>query len=129
MTRYAIDAQVAVRLIRAGLRAPASADDSLVNPAVLRSDVLAALYALPEDQGRALLDPLAALRIRLLGDRVSRASAWRLARELGWSDPRPAEYLAVARLQADVLVTADPAVLAAAEAVRIPTTDPAALVP
>ncbi len=127
MTRYAIDALVAVQLIRAGVRAPASPDDSLVGPAVLRSDALTVLYALPDDQGRALLDDLAALRIRLLGDRVSRSVAWRLARDLGWTDTRAAEYLAVARLQADVLVTADPTLLAAAGPAGIATAAPATL--
>jgi len=47
------------------------------------------------------------LKIRLLGDRVSRARAWELAERLGWPDTQPAEYLAVAALQADVLVTDD----------------------
>ncbi|MEV7972014.1 hypothetical protein [Cellulomonas sp. NPDC089187] len=127
MTRYAIDAPVALELIRHGSGRSLPAGDSLVGPAVLRSDVLVLLYALPDDTGRALLDELAALRLRLLGDRVSRAVAWRIARELGWSDPRPAEYLAVAQLQADVLVTADPQLLAGAHAAAIPTAEPSAL--
>jgi hypothetical protein len=33
--------------------------------------------------------------------------AWRIATEQGWDDVAPAEYVAVARLQADVLVAAD----------------------
>lgn len=122
-TRYAIDAPVAVALIRAG-----ATGHTLVGPAVLRSDALALLYReLPDAEGRALLDGLAALRIRLLGDRVSRAVAWRLARELGWDDPRPAEYLAVARLQADLLVTSDPALLSGAARAGIPTAPPTVL--
>lgn len=126
MTRHAIDAQVAVALLGTGF-APAPGD-SLVGPAVLRSDALALLYRdLPDAEGRARLEDLAALRIRLLGDRVSRATAWRMAREVGWSDPRPAEYLAVARLQADVLVTADPALLTAAATLHIPTAAPSTL--
>ncbi len=41
--------------------------------------------------------------MRLLGDRVSRRTAWRIAREQDWDTLRDAEYLAVTRLQADAL--------------------------
>ena len=54
------------------------------------------------------------MKIRLLGDRVSRATAWKLADRLGWDDIGPAEYLAVATLQADALVTDDEALASAA---------------
>ena len=47
------------------------------------------------------------LKMRLLGDRVSRRTAWRIVRELGRSTTYDAEYLAVTRLQADALVTVD----------------------
>jgi predicted nucleic acid-binding protein len=47
------------------------------------------------------------LKMRLLGDRVSRGTAWRIAREHDWETLRDAEYLAIARLQADALVTVD----------------------
>lgn len=40
---------------------------------------------------------------------MSRRTAWRLAREQGWESTYDAEYLAVTRLQADALVTVDPA--------------------
>lgn len=43
----------------------------------------------------------------LLGDRVSRATAWRVAAQLGWDDTTNAEYVAVAQLQADAFVTLD----------------------
>ena len=44
--------------------------------------------------------------MRLLGDRVSRRTAWRLALDRGLSIGA-AEVLAVATLQADALVTVD----------------------
>ena len=116
--RFAIDAVTALRIIREdpgiGQRR------RLVGPAVLRSDVLSLLYsevrsgALSETNGRAQLDQLATLKIRLLGDRVSRATAWKIARQLDWDDVSRAEYLAVANLQADALITNDPAITAAA---------------
>ena len=119
MTRYAIDAPTALRLIEED--AVVGAGHALVAPTVLRSHALSLLYravrsgALDEQVARARLERLAELKIRLLGDRVSRATAWRLATRLGWGDTPPAEYLAVAVLQADLLVTADPQLRAGAE--------------
>lgn len=120
-TRFALDAATARRIV---------ADDptlgarrALVGPAVLRSEVLSMLYRearvglLDDREARSQLTGLATLRIRLLGDRVSRATAWRIARQLGWDDVRLAEYLAVASLQADVLVTADERLIAAADGI------------
>lgn len=119
--RIAIDAEVALRLVRHGVVVPA--ETRLVGPAVLRSDALASLYRavrtgeLTDAEGRAALEGLAGLKIRLLGDRVSRSTAWRLATRLGWEDPAPAEYLAVAQLQSDLLVTDDPVLRAGADGV------------
>ena len=45
--------------------------------------------------------------MRLLGDRVSRRTAWKIAMERGWETTFDAEYLAVTKLQADALVTID----------------------
>ena len=124
-TRCAIDAVTALRLVQddvaLGARRP------LVGPAVLRSHALSMLYrdvrrgALDEKTARARLDGIASLKIRLLGDRVSRATAWRIARELDADDTAVAEYVAVAVLQADVLVAGDAEVAAAADG-RIPLT-------
>lgn len=118
MTRIAIDADVALRPVSEGVLSP----HPLVGPSVLRSHALAILHRqvsdglLPEGEGRRRLEALAGLRIRLLGDRVSRATAWTLAARLD-GDTAQAEYLAVARLQSDLLVTASPGLIAAAEGV------------
>lgn len=118
MTRYAIDPGTAVRIIRDSV---AVGDDiQIVAPAILRSDVLGMLYAevragtLDERAGLLQLDRLAEMKIRLLGDRVSRLRAWRLASRLGWKDTGAAEYLAVALLQADALIAEDESLRAAA---------------
>lgn len=119
MTRYVIDPGTTLRLLRD--ERLASAQHKLVAPARLRSDVLSALYeqvrqgALDESTGRRELESFAELSIRLLGDRVSRSTAWVIARDLDWADAGPAEYLAVAKLQADALITDDPALIAGAE--------------
>jgi predicted nucleic acid-binding protein len=108
MTRFVIDAAVALRVIR-DVRQVAERHQ-LVAPAALRSDLLSLLYRkvrtgeLDEAAARHQLDALAGLRIRLLADRVSRSTAWKIASQLGWDDIGPAEYLAVATLQADALV-------------------------
>ena len=120
-TRFAIDATTARRIVAED--PTLGARRALVGPAVLRSEVLSMLYrearegVLDEKAARAQLTGLAVLKIRLLGDRVSRATAWRIALALGWDDVGPAEYLAVASLQADVLVTADERLITAAEGI------------
>ena len=121
MTRYAIDAEVAIRLIRD--ESDADQRHQLVGPSVLRSQALSTLFRdvragrLTETEGRQQLERLAAMKIRLLGDRVSRATAWKLADRLGWDDIGSAEYLAVATLQADALVTDDVRLASAADGI------------
>ncbi|MCW2749605.1 MAG: hypothetical protein JWR83_715 [Aeromicrobium sp.] len=111
MTRYAIDALTAIRLVREGLVVPDG--HQLVAPNLLRSQALSFLYRevhqgrLSEAEARRLLDGITTMRIRLLGDRVSRATAWQIAELLGWEDTPQAEYVAVAKLQADFFVTLD----------------------
>ena len=108
-----------LRLIREG-RAP-SPEHRLVAPARLRTDVLAALYddvragKLDDRSGRRELEQFAEIPIRLLGDRVSRSTAWSIASSLDWDDVGPAEYLAVAKLQADALVTEQAQLIAGAD--------------
>ncbi|KQZ85722.1 hypothetical protein ASD56_05365 [Microbacterium sp. Root166] len=121
MTRFTIDAPTLLRLIRDDAE-PASGH-SLVGPAALRSDVLTLLYAevragtLDEPTAREQLEKLASVKIRLLGDRVSRAVAFTLARQLDLDEIGPAEYLAVASLQSDALITDDPALQSAADGI------------
>jgi len=121
MTRYAIDADAALTIIRDGIAIPAV--HRLVAPSLLRSHVLSLLYRdvregrLAERDGRDQLERLAELKIRLLGDRVSRSVAWKLAARLDWDDTPAAEYLAVASLQADALITTDPRLIDAARGI------------
>ena len=57
--------------------------------------------------------------MRLLNDRVSRRTAWQIARHTNWATTFDAEYLAVAKLQADALVTVDAAMAAKAASVVV----------
>ncbi|GAA1675866.1 hypothetical protein [Microbacterium lacus] len=119
MTRFAIDAATALRIVLEDRTV--RPEHALVGPVVLRSHVLSSLYRqtragqLDEKAARAALDRLATMKIRLLGDRVSRATAFRIAGSLDGEDTALAEYLAVATLQADVLVTDDRELRRAAE--------------
>ena len=111
MTRFAIDTLTALRLVRDDIVVYEA--HQLVAPNVLRSRVLSHLYrevrrgALSGEAAREQLDRLTSMRVRLLGDRVSRAVAWKLAEQLDWDDTTNAEFVAVAKLQADAFVTLD----------------------
>ena len=111
MTRFGIDALTALRLVREGAVIPD--EHQLVAPNLLRSQALSLVYRGVRDgeisaaDALTLLDGITTMRIRLLGDRVSRGTAFRLAEQLGWDDTPNAEYVAVAQLQADAFVTLD----------------------
>lgn len=121
MARYVIDAPTLLAIVRGEVTL--HPDHRLVAPNGVRSQALTLLLRavrageLTEQQALRLLDPLTEVRIRLLGDRVSRRTAWTIARELDRDDVGAAEYLAVARLQADALVTVDPELAALAHGV------------
>jgi len=70
---------------------------------------------LTEDRALEHHERLTELKMRLLGDRASRRIAWKIAREHGWETTYDAEYLAVAKLQADALVTVTPGLAAKAK--------------
>ena len=117
--RYVIDAPTLVHLIDDG--APVDPSVQLVAPSSIRSEALELLLRdvaagrRTEQEALATHEQMTGLKIRLLGDRVSRATAWRIARERGWDSLRDAEYLAITRLQADALVSVDPELLVAAD--------------
>lgn len=111
VTRYVIDAPTLLHIVSGGLQVHLG--HQLVAPNSIRSEALSLLYGqvrrgeLSEEAALDLHERMTEVKLRLLGDRVSRRTAWRIAREQGWDDIGPAEYLAVARLQADALITID----------------------
>ncbi len=124
MTRFVIDAVALLELAQAGR--PPYSGHLLVAPSAVRSQALEVLLArvnqgaLPDDEALALHERMTELKIRLLGDRVSRRTAWDIARKSGWSSLRHAEYIAITRLQGDALVAGDEELAAAAaELVRL----------
>lgn len=111
MTRYVVDAPALLQIASTGLRI--HPDHRLVAPNSVRSESLSLLYdqvrrgELTEDEALRLHERLTEVKVRLLGDRVSRRTAWRIAREHGWDAIGNAEYLAVTLLQADALIALD----------------------
>ncbi len=118
MARYVIDAPTLLHLVDTGLHAHPG--HQLVAPNSIRSEALELLLgdvrggSRTEASALEAHEQMTAIRMRLLGDRVSRRTAWLLAREHDWPTLRDAEYVAVTRLQADALVTVDPRLAAAA---------------
>ena len=111
MARYVIDAPTLLHLVDEDLSLDVG--HQLVAPNSIRSEALERLL-LEVRAGRrsekAALQchqRMTELKIRLLGDRVSRRTAWDIALAHDWDSLRDAEYLAVTRLQADALVTVD----------------------
>ena len=130
MTRYVIDAPTLLHLVANGVQV--SPKHQIVAPGLIRSQALSLLLEAVRHGGlteRVALqhhERLTELKMRLLGDRVSRRTAWKIAREQDWETTYEAEYLAVTRLQADALVTVDPALAAKARDV-VPLADVEAL--
>jgi predicted nucleic acid-binding protein len=113
-----IDAPTLLHLVEAGL--DVDPDNQLVAPKSIRSEALGLLLHDVRAGKRTEVAALKAhermteIKMRLLGDRVSRRTAWQLARQHDWDTLGDAEYLAVTKLQADALVTVDPRLAATA---------------
>ena len=111
MTRYVIDAPTLLRVVAEGAFVHPS--HQLVAPNLIRSHALTLLLQdvlrgeLTDAEALDRHERITEIKMRLLGDRVSRRTAWTFAREHGWDTIYDAEYLAVAKLQADALITID----------------------
>lgn len=121
VTRYAIDAKTLLHLVGEGISA--CPEHQLVAPNLIRSQALNLLFEavrsgeLSEKYALAQHERLTETKMRLLGDRVSRRTAWQIAFEQGWQSTYDAEYVAVAKLQADALVTIDAALATKAKGI------------
>jgi predicted nucleic acid-binding protein len=121
VARYVIDARTLLHIVATDL--DVSSNHQLVAPNLIRSQALALLLEkvrngdISEEVALQRHERFTELKMRLLGDRVSRRRAWSIARANGWDTTFDAEYLAVCQLQADALITIDPALAAKAEGV------------
>jgi predicted nucleic acid-binding protein len=128
MARYVIDAPTLLHLVDAGLHVDPG--HQLVAPNSVRSEALELLLldvrAGKRTEAAAMQahERMTEIKLRLLGDRVSRRTAWQVARQHDWDTLRDAEYIAITRLQADALVTVDPGLAALArDAVAVAVID------
>ena len=118
MTRFVIDPPTLIQLTQDDRRIDTT--HQLVTPNSIRSQALDLLLnsvrsgELAEDAALDLHERMTEMKIRVLGDRVSRRTAWRIAREHNWTTIRDAEYLAIAKLQADALIATGPELAAKA---------------
>jgi predicted nucleic acid-binding protein len=121
MARYSIDAATLVHIVAQDIQI--DGHHQIVAPNVIRSHAMALLFSavqreeLTDHEALHHLERVTELKMRLLGDRVSRRTAWKIAREHGWTSTHEAEYLAVAHLQADALVTVDATLAANAQGI------------
>jgi predicted nucleic acid-binding protein len=115
MTRFVVDADTLIRIAAGEIEVAET--HRLFAPTLVRSQALDALYQaarrgeISSADGRERVWRLNALKIRFLGDRVLQTRAWKIAETLGWEMTYAAEYLALTQLQADALVTSDPALV------------------
>jgi predicted nucleic acid-binding protein len=130
MARYVIDAPTLLHLVTEGVEV--NSGHQLVAPNLIRSHALGLLLAsvrrgdITEAEALERHERLTELKMRLLGDRVSRRTAWDIARKQDWETTFDAEYFAVTKLQADAFITIDPAMAAKAAHV-VPTAPVSAL--
>lgn len=89
MTRYVVDAPTLLHLVDTSVQV--NPKHQIVAPNLIRSQALALLLEavrqgdLTEEVALQHHERLTELKMRLLGDRVSRRrTAWRIAREQGW---------------------------------------------
>jgi predicted nucleic acid-binding protein len=113
MARYVIDAVTLLHVLDHDV--PIDPGHQLVAPNSIRSEAMQLLLddvrrgRRTEEDALGIHERMTELKMRVLGDRVSRRTAWKFARQDERNSIRDAEYLAVARLQADALVTVDQA--------------------
>ena len=111
VARYVVDSEVLLRIAAGEIEV--AAGHRLLAPTLVRSQALAAMYGaahrgeIPAAEGRARVRRINSLKVRFLGDKVLQATAWEVAEQLGWETTDDAEYVALTRLQADALVTAN----------------------
>jgi predicted nucleic acid-binding protein len=111
VTRYVVDASVVMHLLAEGV--DPTPERAVLAPTLVRSQVLDSLYRaarsgeISVDEARDRLARFSTMKIRYLGDKVLRRTAWLIATDLDWDSTDDADYLALTRLQADRFVTMD----------------------
>jgi predicted nucleic acid-binding protein len=111
VARFVVDCETLLGIAAGEIEV--SAQHQLVAPILIRSQALATLYEaarrgeISAAEGMERVTRINSLKVRFLGDKVLQRQAWRIAADLGWDTTYDAEYIALTRLRADFLVTAD----------------------
>jgi predicted nucleic acid-binding protein len=111
LTRFVVDCATLLRIASGEIEV--APEHRLVAPTLVRSQALSALYEaarrgeISAAEGLERVTRINSLNVRFLGDKVLQRQAWKVADELGLDTTYDAEYVALTRLQADALVTAD----------------------
>jgi predicted nucleic acid-binding protein len=112
VTRFVVDCETLLRIAAGEINV--APEHILIAPTLVRSQALAVLYArarrgeISAADGIERVTRINSLKVRFLGDKVLQRQAWKIADQLGWDTTYDAEYVALTKLQADILVTADP---------------------
>lgn len=113
MTRFVVDCDTLLRIAAGEIEV--AAEHQLVAPTLVRSQALAGMYEaarrgeISASEGLERVTRINSLKVRFLGDKVLQRTAWRVAEQLGWETTSDAEFVALTQLQADALVTSNPA--------------------
>ena len=112
VARFVVDCKTLLDIAAGEIEVAAA--HQLVAPTLVRSQALSALYEasrrgeISAAEGLERVTRINSLKVRFLGDKVLQRQAWKVADQLGWKTTYDAEYVALTKLQADALVTADP---------------------
>ncbi len=130
MTKFVVDCDTLLRIVSGEIEV--APGHTLLAPALVRSQAVSALYQsarrgeMTPSEGLRRVRRVNALKIRFLGDKVLQQTSWEVADRLGWETTYDAEFVALTRLHADMLVTSD-AELARAVSGLVKTTSADAL--
>jgi predicted nucleic acid-binding protein len=109
VTRFVVDCDTLVQIAAGEIQV--APEHQLVGPTLVRSQALSALYQaarrgeISEAEALERVTRVNSLRVRFLGDKVLQRTAFRIADALGWETTYDAEFVALAQLQADAIVT------------------------
>jgi len=111
VARFVVDCKTLLGIAAGEIEVAAA--HQLVAPTLVRSQALSALYEasrrgeISAAEGLERVTRINSLKVRFLGDKVLQRQAWKVADQLDWKTTYDAEYIALAKLQADALVTSD----------------------
>jgi len=111
VTRFVVDCGTLLRIASGEIAV--APGHTLLAPALVRSQAVSALYQsarrgeITRAEGLKRVRRVNSLQIRFLGDKVLQQTSWEVAEQLGWETTYAAEFVALTKLHAEMLVTSD----------------------